>query len=103
MQLSSVIKLISETPEAHGVFAATTDAERTVFCSVKSVGYQEFYRAKEHDLYPTLIFVLADYAEYNGEPLCEYDGKRYRIVRTYITPQLTIELTVERAEEAVTT
>lgn len=102
MQISSVITLVSENPAAHGVFEATTEGERTVFCSVKSVGYQEYYIAREHDLNPTLVFVLADYAEYQGEPVVIYHGERYRVVRTYRTPQLGIELTVERAEPATT-
>lgn len=99
MMLQSVLGLINQTPAAGGVFEARTETVRTVFCAVKSVGAQEFYTAREHDLLPALVFVLADYAEYRGEPICEYNGVRYRIIRTYITPQLRIELTAERAEE----
>ena len=48
----------------------------------------------ENNLFPTLVFTLADYAEYKGEKICEYAGKVYRIVRTYQTGG-AIELTVE--------
>ena len=51
----------------------------------------------EQDIHPVMVFVLRDYAEYEGEKVCYYEGTRYRIVRTYITPQNTIELTVEEA------
>ena len=104
MLRQTVITLIAETPAAHGVFAERTETERTVFCTIKSVNYNEFYRAREHDMYPTLVFVLRDYAEYKGEPVCLCEGRRYHIIRTYITPQNAIELTVEEAapKEATT-
>jgi len=92
----SVLTLISESPEAHGIFETHTESKRVVFCEVRSVGYQEYYRALEQDLHPTMIFRIADYAEYQGEKICEYDGVRYRIVRTYID-NAAIELTVEEA------
>lgn len=100
----TVIQLIAETPAAHGVFEASTETDRTVYATIKSVNYNEYYRAREHDLYPTLVFVLRDYAEYKGEPVCICEGRRYNIIRTYITPQNEIELTVEEAapKEATT-
>ena len=64
---------------------------------VEIVTGAEFYRAMEQDIHPVMVFVLRDYAEYEGEKVCYYEGTRYRIVRTYITPQNTIELTVEEA------
>ena len=96
MWLQNVLTLISETPGDHGIFDTHAETKRDVFCEVRSVGYQEFYRALEQDLHPTFIFRLADYAEYQGEKICEYDGTRYRIVRTYID-RYAIELTVEEA------
>ena len=48
----------------------------------------------EQDLRPTLIFRLRDYAEYGGEKIIKFEGKRYRVVRTYID-SVAIELTVE--------
>lgn len=95
MYRQSVVTLIAEQPQAHGVFDGPVETERTVFCTIRSVGYSEFYRAREHDLFPTLVFVLRDYAEYQGEKTLVYEGKRYHIIRTYINPQNEIELTVE--------
>ena len=40
--------------------------------------------------------VLADYLDYEGERLVEYNGQRYRVIRTYRAGQ-SMELTVERA------
>lgn len=97
MMRSDVIKLISETPAAHGIFDSKTETERTVFCTIRSVGFNEYYRALENALRPTVVFVLRDYAEYQGEKILVWENVRYRVVRTYITPQLTIELTAEEA------
>ena len=91
-----VIDLIAETPAAHGIFDKPTETKRTVFCEVRSVGMTEYYRALEQDLHPEFVFVLTDYAEYANEKICEYHGKRYRIIRTYVDRQ-RIELTVEEA------
>lgn len=94
MNRSGVLTLIGETPEAHGIFEDHTETERTVFCTIRSVGYQEYYRALANGLHPSFVFTLADYAEYQGEKICEFEGVRYRIVRTYQTGG-AIELTVE--------
>ncbi len=91
-----VLYLIGENPAAHGVFDPPTETKRKVFCGVRSVTYSEYYRALENNIHPTLIFVLEDYAEYKGEKICEYEGKRYAVIRTYCDGQ-RIELTVEEA------
>lgn len=91
-----VLTLVGETPAAHGIFDECTETQRTVFCEVRSVGYNEYYRALEQDLHPTFVFRLADYAEYQGEKICVFGGVRYRVIRTYADGQ-AIELTVEEA------
>ena len=96
MYRTDVLYLVAEDPEAHGIFEATTETDRMVYCTIRSVGYQEYYRALEQDLHPTLIFILADYAEYQGEKICIWNNVRYRIIRTYQTGG-AIELTVEEA------
>ena len=94
MNFRDVLTLISETPEAHGVFDAPTEKETDVFCTVKSVGMNEAYQAMSNGLKPSFVFVLSDYSDYNGEKILEYHDKRYRVVRTYRSGQ-SIELTVE--------
>lgn len=97
MMRQDVLYLVSEFPAAHGVFDKPEETQRMVYCSVRSVGGQEYYRALENAIRPTLVFILADYAEYQGEKIAVYHDTRYRIVRTYVTAQQAIELTVEEA------
>lgn len=96
MMRRSVLTLIAENPAAHGIFDPPKETKRTVFCEVRSVGYNEYYRALDNNLRPTFVFRLADYAEYQGEKICEFEGVRYRIVRMYVDGT-AIELTVEEA------
>ena len=72
------------------------DTERTVFCRMASIGQREFYEAQAVDVYPECKFILADYLEYANEQLCEYDGQRYRVLRTFRTGQ-ELEIVVTRA------
>ena len=97
MMRQDVLYLVAETPEAHGAFGAYTEEQRMVYCAVKSVSGAEYYKAMEQSIRPTFVFVLRDYADYGGEKICVYNGVRYRVTRTYITPQQSIELTVEEA------
>ena len=72
------------------------DARREVFCRMASIGQREYYEAQAVDVYPECKFILADYLEYDNERLCEYDGQRYRVLRTYRTGQ-ELESVVTRA------
>ena len=72
------------------------DVKREVFCGFRSSGMREFYAASTTDFHPELKLVLADYLDYNGETLADYNGQRYRIIRTYRTGQ-ELELTLETA------
>lgn len=96
MERNDVIYLISEKPEAHGVYDKPETTERMVFCTVRSVGMREVYEALAHNLKPEVVFVLADAAEYQGEKTCRWGGLIYNIIRTYEKGQ-RLELTVERS------
>lgn len=72
------------------------DTRRTVFCRMASIGQREYYEAQAVDVYPECKFILADYLEYDNERLCEYDGQRYRVLRTYRAGQ-ELEIVVARA------
>lgn len=72
------------------------DVKREVFCGFRSIGMREFYAASTTDFHPEAKLVLADYLDYDGETLVDYNGQRYRIIRTYRTGQ-ELELTLERA------
>lgn len=72
------------------------ETSRTVFCRMASIGQREYYEAQAVDVYPECKFILADYLEYDNERLCEYNGQRYRVLRTYRTGQ-ELEIVVTRA------
>lgn len=60
--------------------------ERTeVFVNVKSVKYSEFYTAQVAGYNPQIIFEIADYYDYDGQPLIEYENVLYKVIRTYRT------------------
>lgn len=74
---------------------------RAVFCGLRSVGRTEFYQANATGYKPELVFVLADFYDYNDETLIDYNGQRYRVIRTYRTGQeLELVVTKASAEEA---
>ena len=107
MLRADVIYLIDETPGTHGYFDKPTYRERMVYCTVRSVGMNEYYRAHEQGLNPEIVFELADCSDYNGERLIRWgeraattfepeDIRYYRVIRTYVDG-LKIELTCEEA------
>jgi len=67
----------------------------TILCSVKSAGRTEFYSGYADGLQPEYVFTVHAY-EYSGERIVEFEGKRYRVIRTYQTGTEEIELTAER-------
>ena len=93
----NVLDLITVNPEAAGVGTEPTETKRTVYCTVKSIGQQEAYLAMGQGLNPELKVILAHDFEYNGERLCELEGVRYDILRTYVTETDGIELVLQRS------
>lgn len=93
--MNEILTLISREPGTDSI------TKRDVFCKVASIGQAEFYQSYAVDVHPEAKFILADYLDYNGEILADYNGKRYTILRTYRTGQ-ELELTVAQAsmEEA---
>lgn len=80
------------TPEGDTV---TVKTEREVFCSVRSIGMQEHYKALVAGMRPDLKIDLADYLDYEGERIVRLDGKEHQVVRTYRVPEAEkIELVV---------
>ena len=73
----------------------TTETRREVFCDKVSIGQKEFYQAHAVGLQPEMKLVIADYLDYDGERLVEYDGQIYRVLRTYRAGQ-ELELVVYR-------
>jgi hypothetical protein len=78
------------------VGAEHRETRRDVLAEVLSVGYKEFYAASATDYHPEVKFKLTDYLDYQGETLAVYNGKMYRVLRTYRIDQ-ALELTAEYA------
>lgn len=78
------------------------ETKREVLCRFRSIGQREFYQANASDFHPELKLVLADYFDYDGETLVDYNGQRYRVLRTFRSG-LELELILEKAsaEEGV--
>lgn len=76
--------------------ATLVETTREVLCGFRNIGMKEFYSANSTDFHPELKLVLADYLDYDGETLVDYNGQRYRVLRTYRTG-LELEITLERA------
>lgn len=95
--MNEILTLIKRTVEQDDQGDPTiTEVKRQVFCRTQSIGQKEFYEANARDFHPEVKFVIADYLDYENETLVEYNGQRYRVLRTYRTGQ-ELELTVERA------
>ena len=87
--MNEVLLLINEDGE-----------RREVFAKQNNIGTTEFYQAATTDYRPEVKFTLSDYYDYNGETFAEYEGKLFRIMRTYRAGQeIELTLTSASAEE----
>ena len=81
--MDATITLIGESFTKNDIGIAVASETRTdVFCSVRSVSRNDFYRAGEIGLALSYVFVTNP-VNYSGEQLLEYNGERYGIIRTY--------------------
>lgn len=67
----------------------------TILCGLQSVGRGEFYAAAALSLRPELVFTIHAY-EYSGQELVQFEGVRYKVLRTYSTGFEELELTCQR-------
>lgn len=58
--------------------------KKEVFANLRSVGQNEFFKASQQGLKPTIVLLIFEY-DYDGERVAEIDGKEYTIYRTQIT------------------
>ena len=99
MLRADVIQLITEHASAHGVHATVTETAREVMCEVRSVTRSEYYDALNAGFQPSLVFHLTLAEDYQNERVIRYKGLKYRVIRTYMTNDDGIEITVERSDE----
>jgi len=90
------LTLIGQTFEEDEIGNQIPVETRTpILCGKKSAGRAEFYNAAAAGLRPEPVFVVHAY-EYNGERIVEFEGLRYRVIRTYAVDFEELELTAER-------
>ena len=76
-----------------GVKIKTGEIRETVYCTVKSIGSQEFDKASARGLKPQYCFEIFKF-DYHGQSNLEYNNIPLRVYRTYIKGDL-IELYTE--------
>lgn len=88
--------LVKEThsPNVYGVYEKT-EVKKKVFCDVSSVTQTEWFEGGRNGLNPEYRLTMF-VGDYEGEQVCELNGVRYTIYRTYITKNDLIELYVEK-------
>lgn len=83
--VDTTIKLIgppTRQQDAKGVWRTTAATETEVFARVGSVTRNEFFSAGRQGMRPEFVFSVF-MGEYDGQQICEYNGTRYTIYRTY--------------------
>lgn len=70
--------------------------DKQVFVKTRGVTRREFYDAQQAGLRPSLVLVLSNRADYDGEKVALFHGTEYTVLRTYWTEDGDeIELTLE--------
>lgn len=71
-------------------------SEITILCEKKNVSRQEFYEASSNGFKPSLVLNVHPF-EYDNESYIKFDGKKYKVIRTYLIDMEHLELTCEQA------
>ena len=94
--MDDVISLIAfDCEEDDCLIQRKTETSRDVFCKVKSAARAEFFAAGQSGFQPKYLFEVFP-ADYEGETVLDYHGKRYSIYRTYLKSADVLELYAER-------
>ena len=98
MITADVCYLITEGTGARGIFDTPDRVERKVFCQVLSVSRSEYYNAHNAGMEPEYVLKLTRDKEYQGELSVRFREKNYTVIRTYVTGDGGIELTIQRSD-----
>ncbi|AGM99848.1 phage head closure protein [Streptococcus iniae] len=71
----------------------TEEVKTKMLCRKQSITRSEFYQANQAGIRPSLIVDIHSF-EYDNQELAEFDGKRYRIIKTYPVDLEILELTL---------
>lgn len=96
---NDVIKLVKKEYSVNDYGdSIAEETTREVFAEIRSIGMREKYEALQAGLDPEYTFVIADYYDYENETEIEYEGRRYRVIRTYRSGT-SLEIVVTRDSE----
>ena len=71
----------------------TEEVKTLLLCRKKSITRSEFYQANQAGIRPSLVVDIHSF-EYDNQELAEFDGKKYRVIKTYPVDLETLELTM---------
>ena len=71
----------------------TEEVKTKLLCRKRSITRAEFYQANQAGIRPSLVVDIHSF-EYDNQELAEFEGKRYRILKTYPVDLETLELTM---------
>jgi SPP1 family predicted phage head-tail adaptor len=100
-EIVNLINVTDDTNELGDAIKVQTKREN-IFADKQSVKRNEFYQAASVGLKPELTFVIRT-CEYNQEPMLEFNGKTYNIIRTYEKENECIELVCQGVVNNATT
>ena len=96
MRWSDELTLVSvESPDEsdeHGFPLLQVETKTTVYANKKSVGFNEYFKAAQMGYTEQIKFDVFT-EEYTGQQYAEYEGKRYKVLRTYADPKTEGEYT----------
>lgn len=97
MEKSDVIYLVgrttSSTVDEFGDEVIQEELKRR-FAKIKSITSREFYQAESVGMKPEFAVVLSSSVEYGGEEFLVWKETRYKVLKSFIKPNDTIELTI---------
>lgn len=89
------IKLISKkvTGKDKLLQPISQDVEVTLLCRKKKITRSEFYQANQAGLKPSLVVEIRSF-EYENQEFAKFEGRQYRILKTYPINSEILELTL---------
>lgn len=94
-----IIKLFDKTvSKSNTGFETRNDTTgRDVYAEQGGVGRSEFYKAAAAGMSPAVTFTVSE-ADYKNERLINFDGKVYKVIRSFPLPNRKIELVCQGVE-----
>lgn len=98
MERLSSCELITFDPDAHEAGTDPVDTVRTVKCTELSVSMTEAYQAMGLGLNPEKKLLIPYDKDYHGERELNYEGERWKVLRTGTGEWNGVTLTIQRKD-----